>query len=147
MRTALPGTSLPTRAFRLLLGINKFVGERGADTFIFHPASNEGSDTITDFDATRDWLDFRSITDTGVNGLAGDLTALATVTDAAGDVTLTFDAGTQIVFAGIGTGGIDELAALVADPGVQIVGWDALTAQSDGQPPRSGTRSTNVQPL
>ncbi len=101
-------------------------GGAGADTFIFRPGMNEGADTITDFDMTRDRLDFRGVVDRGAPGLADDLSALATLTDANGDVSLAFGAGTRIVFSGIGTGGMDELAELVTNPGAQILGWGAL---------------------
>ena len=94
-------------------------GGDGEDTYAFDlydntsPGTNDGSDTISGWEPDTDVLDF-----TGVTG-AGDLAALnsmiSSVVDNGVDVTVTFDNGASILFAGAGGIGADELTDLVGD--------------------------------
>ena len=104
------------------LGDDAMDGGGGADNFQFFVARNDGRDTITGFQRAADLLVFTGLADGGVAGLADDLAAITEVEDAGvgGDVVVTFESGSVLVFAGLGTGAINSLADLVSDPSTQL---------------------------
>lgn len=99
-------------------------GGVGRDTFRFDTELYQGSDTIADFDRALDRLFFFDFDDRGPAGKVDDLDAISTIADAGagGDVTVTFDSGSVIVFAGVGTGTTSSFADLVDDPLTQLLG-------------------------
>jgi len=105
-------------------GDDTLTGGTNADTFVFSLAANDGHDTITDFSHASDVLSFTDVVDTGASGLdINDLTAaISSVSDAGpgGDVTVSFNDGASIVFAGVGTGSITTINQLVDDANTQI---------------------------
>ena len=103
-------------------GNDRLTGGEGHDTFVF--GDHAGHDTITDFSHASDVLSFTDVVDTGAPGLdINDLTAaISSVSDAGpgGDVTVSFNDGASIVFAGVGTGSITTINQLVDDANTQI---------------------------
>ena len=103
-------------------------GGDGADRFEFGALDRDGGDghdTILDFERDADILSFRDLADANDDGslrLDDLLASVASVTDKGpgGDVTVAFDNGASITFAGAGTGGIDSLTGLVNDVAAQI---------------------------
>ena len=104
-------------------GDDTLEGGGGRDTFAVSLWEDEGTDTIVDFEAGADMLVFYGVDDTGASGLADDIDRMATIRDrgAGGDVVVTFDIGTEVVFAGRGTGSVNSIADLVDDPNSQIL--------------------------
>jgi serralysin len=105
-------------------GDDTLTGGTGNDTFGFSATHNEGKDTITDFNGKQDILAFSDVVDSGNNGIFDDINAtVASVVDAGKghDVTVTFNSGSVLVFSHAGTGNIDAITDLVADPAHQII--------------------------
>jgi serralysin len=104
-------------------GNDRFVGGEGVDTFQINPTLDEGADTFADFAFASDIFSFAGLTDQGAAGLADDLDALSTFNDLGlgDDVIVTFDAGTEIVLEGLGTGAVASWAELVSDPSAQFM--------------------------
>jgi Ca2+-binding RTX toxin-like protein len=105
------------------VGNDRFLGGRGVDTFRIDPTSDEGEDIIADFAFASDIFSFAGLTDQGTAGLVDDLDALSAFDDlgAGDDVIVTFDAGTELTLAGLGTGAVDSWADLVANPSTQLL--------------------------
>jgi Ca2+-binding RTX toxin-like protein len=108
-------------------GNDTLVGGSGEDTFSFSRVGLggvlSGHDVISDFDGENDILRFELVGDGNNNGTAGDLADfVASVTDqgVGQNVVVQLLNGGSITFTGIGTGSIDSLTDLVADPS-QIV--------------------------
>jgi len=97
-------------------------GGNGADTFHFDLSTNQGTDTIGDFESERDILSFAGLIDQGAPGLIDDLNAISSIIDsgAGNDITVDFTAGGQIVFAGLGTGFTDSWGDILAHPALQL---------------------------
>jgi Ca2+-binding RTX toxin-like protein len=83
-------------------------GDDGADVFAYNGLTDEGSDTITDFDLGEDALRFYDVVDVEEDIFLGNVTLTANSADNS-DVILTTDAGTSITIEGInvnsGSGG------------------------------------------
>ncbi len=99
----------------------------GADTFVFD-VSGFGDDTVGDFEASKDILNFVGVPDINSNmeDLA-DLAALvASVTDAGvgGNVVVNFINGSSVTLTGIGTGSLNTLNALNNTINIQVNGVD-----------------------
>lgn len=94
-------------------------GGAGGDTFRF-AALGEGNDSVDGFDVSQDKLAFADILDTEHDGILDNLQAATTVSDDGTDVLVTFSNGGSLTFHGIGTGAINNIADLVADPNSQI---------------------------
>jgi Ca2+-binding RTX toxin-like protein len=109
-------------------GDDQLAGGIAGDTFRFNFGVDEGTDTIADFDRGFDILSFAGLTDVGAAGLADDLDAVSSFSDAGagGDVTVDLAFGTRIVFVGEGTGAVDSWADLVANPNTQLTGGALL---------------------
>jgi hypothetical protein len=75
----------------------------GADTFVFD-TTGFGDDTIGDFEASKDILNFINVPDVGpVGSDFGDLDALVSgVTDGGGNIVVDFISGDSVTLAGIG---------------------------------------------
>jgi len=104
-------------------GDDDLLGGADADTFVFNLARDQGTDRLGNFERALDRLAFSRIADAGAPGLADDLDAVSTVTDAGAgqDVTVDFTVGTTLVFANLGTGSVDSIADLVDDPLNQLL--------------------------
>ena len=104
-------------------GDDRLLGGAGRDVFNFFPDLDEGTETIADMDAASDILLIYGVLDEGAPGLVDDVDAISTVSDggAGGDVTVTFDGGTVLIFEGRGSGAVDSIGDLVEDPASQIV--------------------------
>jgi len=109
-------------------GNDTLTGGEGHDTFAFWYSGSggilSGHDVITDFDSEDDILQFGMIGDSNNNGTFGELEDLvAGITDqgAGQDVVLQLMNGGSITFKGIGTGSIDSITDLVADPATQLI--------------------------
>ena len=88
----------------------------GAGVDVFHfdlAASEQGADTIENFDRTADQLALRGLTPENVLSVVDDGT----------DVLVAFALGGSIRFEGMGTGLVDELSDLVDDPGQISDAW------------------------
>jgi Ca2+-binding RTX toxin-like protein len=105
-------------------GDDRITGGKDRDTIYFDVSVDQGSDTLADFDAARDVLKFAGIEDLGEAGLADDLDAISTFHDLgpANDVVVDLASGSQIIFAGLGTGEVDGWAELLPPPGGET--WD-----------------------
>ncbi|MGO4834061.1 hypothetical protein AB4144_17520, partial [Rhizobiaceae sp. 2RAB30] len=70
-----------------------------------------------------DVFSFSGVADHGAPGLVDDLDAISSFNDlgAGGNVVVTFDAGTELVLVGLGTGAVDSWADLVSDPARQLL--------------------------
>ncbi len=109
---------------RLIAGAGDdiLLGGEGADTFCFEPFGSQGADTIRDFDKDRDRLLLFGMTDRGKPGLADDFAdAVAWIVDDGTDVVVTLIGRTTITFENCGTGAVETLDDLVADPATQLV--------------------------
>jgi Ca2+-binding RTX toxin-like protein len=96
-------------------GDDFMIGGAGADAFHLDLSSDQGDDTIADFDARRDALSVAGIEDQGAPGLVDDLDVLSTFTDLGpgDDVIVDLASGARIVFAGLGTGETTSWASLL----------------------------------
>ncbi|MGB8273971.1 MAG: hypothetical protein WCF16_01735, partial [Alphaproteobacteria bacterium] len=106
----------------LLTGGGAAGGADGADTFEFslHGStvdggfgSNDGSDTVLDFNRANDVLKFTDVMD--VNGGGVDITDLAasihSITSAGGNTTIAFENGASVQLNGVTGGGIADVTA------------------------------------
>jgi len=103
----------------------------GSDTFVYDASANEGNDTIGDagVNGVEDTLQFDNVADVNGGGVdLSDMEQLADVVDDGTDVTVTVysdptetTVNTTIVIEGIGTGGINSVAALDATAEVAVV--------------------------
>ena len=113
---------------RGLAGNDLLNGGLGADRFHFTALDlpgGDGRDTVVGFERNADILSFADLIDAdddGTMGLDDLLASVASVTDtgAGGNVTVAFDNGAAITFAGVGTGAVDSLTDLVNDVTTQI---------------------------
>jgi beta-glucanase (GH16 family) len=113
---------------RGLAGDDVLDGGLGADRFHFAAldlAGGDGRDTIVGFERNADILSFSDLVDAdddGTTRLDDLLASVTSVTDTGvgGDVTVAFDNGAAITFAGAGTGVVDSLTDLVNDATTQI---------------------------
>jgi Ca2+-binding RTX toxin-like protein len=113
---------------RGLAGDDVLDGGLGADRFHFAAldlAGGDGRDTIVGFERNADILSFSDLVDAdddGTTRLDDLLASVTSVTDTGvgGDVTVAFDNGAAITFAGAGTGAVDSLTDLVNDATTQI---------------------------
>ncbi len=98
-------------------GDDVMIGGADADRFIFDLRVNQGDDVIEDLDRGIDQLKFFGV------GSRAALDAVSTVTDAGpgGDVTIAFNSGATLTVRGAGTGAIDSIADLLADPVDQLL--------------------------
>jgi len=108
-------------------------GGSGSDYFFFRgmdTAGGDGNDTLVGFEGDNDRLAFNHVIDSNDDGdrdLDDLLAAVSSVTDsgagsgAGGDVTVAFDNGASLTFAGLGTGATDSLTDLVDDAQNQII--------------------------
>jgi len=104
-------------------GNDVMTGGAGSDTFAFVLGAGDGSDTITDFAKATDQLWFHGV---GDNNHDSAVTLADLFADIAGagvvdhglhhDVAVAFTDGSQITFAGAGTGAVHSIADLVASP-------------------------------
>ena len=107
-------------------------GGPGADTFVFDLVLDEHSNRIRDFDGREDRLNitdlFLELADNGAPGLADDIDARSDIVDMGrgGDVILTFDSGTEIIFEGAGTGAVTSVGDLVDDPMTQLLSVESF---------------------
>jgi Ca2+-binding RTX toxin-like protein len=102
-------------------GDDTLTGGSGADTFAFRLGStHDGHDTIKDFVKAQDILDFSDVGDINDDGMVDldDLLACSSVVDhgAGKNVDVVFDNGSAITFTGVGTGAMNSVNDLVADP-------------------------------
>jgi Ca2+-binding RTX toxin-like protein len=109
------------------LGNDTLSGGNGADAFIFYNAGSGGTlsghDVITDFDRNNDELWFVYAGDSDKDGISGELEdSVGGITDygVGKDVVVQLLSGASITFKGIGTGSIDQITDLVADPSTQL---------------------------
>ena len=101
-------------------------GDGEADTFVFDPTIGQGSNTIIDFEAAHDILQFTGVVDAGASGLADDIDALITTYSDFGPGTdryIVLSSGTYIQFndTGMGPGTFTSIADMVADPLTQLI--------------------------
>jgi Ca2+-binding RTX toxin-like protein len=100
----------------------------GADAdFLRFGNFGEGHDVVLDWNSAEDNLAFADILDVGNDGIVDDFAnAVADVDDqgAGNDVVVTFDNGSTLTFAGVGTGAITNVAQLFADINVQVGTFD-----------------------
>ena len=102
-------------------GNDILTGGGDADTFVYYLGSaKEGHDTIKDFVKGQDVLDFGDVRDINDDGMVDldDLLASSSVVDhgVGKDVDVVFDNGSAITFTGVGTGAMNSVNDLVADP-------------------------------
>jgi Ca2+-binding RTX toxin-like protein len=109
------------------LGNDTLVGGSGNDTFDFWQSGKgntmSGHDVVTDFDRNNDLLSFFQIGNTDGDGNIGEIEDITTkIVDkgAGNDVVLYLGNGGTVTFKGIGTGAIDQITDLVADPTTQL---------------------------
>ena len=102
-------------------GSSELHGGAQTDTFVFYISRNHANQAIADFEGDLDRLRVIGLTDGGAPGLVDDLAARAVVSDDGFDVTLSFDSGTELVFAGLGTGSVDSFADLVVNVNTQLI--------------------------
>ncbi len=106
-------------------GSDTLTGGGGADKFEFWDAAAlSGHDVITDFDRDNDILAFMQAGDSDGDGNFGEYEDfVASIVDkgAGNDVVLHLIGGASITFKGIGTGSIDHITDLVANPATQIL--------------------------
>jgi Ca2+-binding RTX toxin-like protein len=110
------------------LGNDTLVGGSGNDTFYFWASGKignpmSGHDVITDFDRNNDVLSFMQVGDTDGDGTIGEIEDIATKIVDKGvdnDVVLYLGNGGTVTFKGVGTGAIDQITDLVADPTTQL---------------------------
>lgn len=109
-------------------GNDTLIGGAGRDSFAFGRldlAGGDGANTILDFSRSQDRLSFSDLVDTDDDGgidLDDLLGSVSSVTDAGrgSSVTVAFDNGASISFAGAGTGATRSLTDLVDDAATQI---------------------------
>lgn len=104
-------------------GDDVLLGQGGADSF-HYDIEFDGNDFLIGFESDQDRLIFHAIADVGDPGLLDDIQPrIVDVADlgAGSDVVVTFDTGASLTFAGLGTGTIDDIGQLVADPSTQII--------------------------
>ncbi|HJT11301.1 MAG TPA: calcium-binding protein [Dongiaceae bacterium] len=122
-------------------------GGGGADTFQFN-AFGEGKDIIEEWNGSEDRLAFAAVLDKGAPGILDDLLLATTVVDQGNgnDVVVTFTAnGSTVTFVGAGTGAIDSIDDLVADPNTQIVAFaDKTVTGGAGKDTLTGTDGHDV---
>ena len=99
-------------------------GDGEADTFVFDPTVQQGSNTIHDFEFAHDILQFTGLVDAGAPGLADDIDAL--IVDSAdfgpgSDRYIVLSSGTYIQFNDTGTGSFTSIADMVSDPLSQLI--------------------------
>ncbi len=111
-------------------GDDQLKGDKGADIFLFDFAggtANEGDDVVLDFDPAKgDALRFSNVLDADSDGADVDdvVAAIAGVQDDGSAVTVSFTGGGSVMLAGLGTGGIDDVAALLTvlgPDGIEVV--------------------------
>ncbi len=111
-------------------GDDQLQGGKGADIFLLDFAggtANEGDDVVLDFDpAQGDALRFSNVLDADLDGADLDdvVAAIASVQDDGSDVTVSFTGGGSVTLAGLGTGSIDGVAALLTvlgPDGIEVV--------------------------
>jgi len=102
-------------------GDDTLIGGSGADTFVFNLGTDDGSDTIVDFDAAEDRLYFTDVVD-GAGDDIQDVDAMiaAIVNDGSGDVQVNFTNGGAVVFEGIAFAAQASIGDLV-DTETQVI--------------------------
>ncbi|MEX1200372.1 MAG: retention module-containing protein [Methylophaga sp.] len=106
-------------------GDDVLTGGLGEDTFVFSLATDSGDDVITDFEVGTDVLSFVDVIDTTDNPGVIDLgDVISGVTDDGADITVNLTNGGSITLEGIGTGGINDAAALQSLLGADKINVD-----------------------
>jgi serralysin len=115
-------------------GDDRMSGGKDRDKIYFDLAVDQGSDTLADFDARRDALRFAGIDDLGNPGLTDDLDAISSFDDqgSANDVVIDLASGSQIIFAGSGTGDVDSWADLL--PARALGQWQQVETRPARRP-------------
>ena len=93
-------------------GDDILTGGLGVDTFVFSMSSDSGDDVITDFEVGVDILNFTDVIDVNAPGGIDLGDVINGVTDDGTDITVNLTNGGSITLEGIGTGGVNDAAAL-----------------------------------
>jgi Ca2+-binding RTX toxin-like protein len=106
-------------------GNDTMAGGDGADTYLYISAGTSltGNDLFADFDRDNDILVFQMSGDADKDGIWGEYEdVVAGITDfgAGKNVVVQLVNGGSLTFAGCGTGTVDHLSDLVADPATQL---------------------------
>ncbi|WP_340117504.1 calcium-binding protein [Pelagibius sp. 7325] len=105
-------------------GDDSLTGGLRRDDFVYSLTTDEGNDTITDFQSGKggDTLAIADLIDMNGDGRidTADLDASGSVTGADGGIVITFDSGTSITLAGLDGTGIDSFGALSSQAKVNI---------------------------
>src|SRR5688572_20226163 len=106
-------------------GNDTMAGGDGADTYLYIAAGTSltGKDIFTDFDRDNDILFFQMSGDADKDGIWGEYEdVVAGITDfgAGKNVVVQLVNGGSLTFAGCGTGAVDHLSDLVANPATQL---------------------------
>ncbi len=95
-------------------GDNTMTGGTGTDIFVFNLGLNEGTDTVTDFSSSEDFLSFLDVVD-GIGDDIADIDAVSSISDVGGHVAVTFDSGTIVEFTSVTFSTQTSIADLVDD--------------------------------
>ena len=95
-------------------GDDEMTGGSGKDAFLFSLAANSGNDTIKDFEAGNDKLNFIDVLDLDGNSQFNLNDAINAISDsgASGDITISLNNGGSVTLQGIGTGAVNDIGAL-----------------------------------
>lgn len=106
------------------LGDDSLIGGLGRDDFVYSLTTDEGNDTITDFQSGKggDTLVIDDVTDVNGDGKIdiADLDASGSLSGTATGIVITFDSGTSIALADLGGTGIASFADLVSQAKVNV---------------------------
>jgi serralysin len=79
----------------------ELAGGSGADTFVFYLNRDYSVQAVTDFEGDPDRVRVIGLSDVGAPGLLDDLAERVQLSDDGFDVTMSFDGGTELIFAGL----------------------------------------------
>jgi Ca2+-binding RTX toxin-like protein len=107
-------------------GDDEMTGGSGKDAFLFSLAANSGNDTIKDFEAGNDKLNFIDVLDLDGNSQFNLNDAINAISDsgASGDITISLNNGGSVTLQGIGTGAVNDIGALQTLLGVSNITAD-----------------------